>query len=353
MNKTGIVIILLCSLAAAAVVLWERRKARKTMEEIERMLDAAMTGSFSEITFDESQLSALETKFAHYLSAAEASSRNMAQEKDKIKSLIADISHQTKTPIANLLLYSELLMEETLPASAKENVEALYKQSEKLRFLIDSLVKLSRLENGIISLSPQQASLQPLLESVVEQYAAKASGKGLSIYLYDTDISATFDFKWTAEALANIVDNAIKYTEHGTITISTVSYECLQGSIYRIPVQVSRKTSRQRYFPVFIVQMLFRNKKGLASAYTLPDRLYPVRAVISRLLPFREKEVRFPYFCRNNNNSIKTVRFHFLPERMWKESYAIICMYQRIISFHIYRFFHGGTHLWKFYRQKT
>ena len=133
--------------------------------------------------------------------------------------------HREVKKQTNLLLYSELLMEETLPASAKENVEALYKQSEKLRFLIDSLVKLSRLENGIISLSPQQASLQPLLESVVEQYAAKASGKGLSIYLYDTDISATFDFKWTEEALANIVDNAIKYTEHGTITISTVNYE--------------------------------------------------------------------------------------------------------------------------------
>ena len=223
MNKTGIVIILLCFLAAAAVVLLERRKTRKTMEEIERMLDAAMTGSFSETNFDESQLSALETKFAHYLSAAEASSQNIAQEKDKIKTLIADISHQTKTPIANLLLYSELLMEETLPASAKANVEALYKQSEKLRFLIDSLVKLSRLENGIISLSPQQAALQPLLESVVEQYTAKASEKGLSLQLQDPD--AVFDFKWTAEALANIVDNAIKYTEHGTITISAVSYE--------------------------------------------------------------------------------------------------------------------------------
>ena len=219
MNKTGIVIILLCFLAAAAVVLWERRKARKTMEEIERMLDAAMTGSFSENNFDESQLSALETKFAHYLSAAEASSQNIAQEKDKIKTLIADISHQTKTPIANLLLYSELLKEETLPASAKANVEALYKQSEKLRFLINSLVKLSRLENGIISLSPQPAALQPLLESVVEQYTAKA------LRLQDTDAFAVFDFKWTAEALANIVDNAIKYTEHGTITISAVSYE--------------------------------------------------------------------------------------------------------------------------------
>ena len=198
MNKTGIVIILLCFLAAAAVVLWERRKVRKMMEEIERMLDVAMTGSFSEITFDESQLSALETKFAHYLSAAEASSRNVAQEKDKIKALIADISHQTKTPIANLLLYSELLMEETLPASAKANVEALYKQSEKLRFLIDSLVKLSRLENGIISLTPQQAALQTLLESVVEQYTAKASEKGLSLQMQDSSFFAAGDFHWVS-----------------------------------------------------------------------------------------------------------------------------------------------------------
>ena len=81
----------------------ERRKSRKTMEHIEKMLDAAMDGSFSETTFDESKLSALETKFAHYLSAAETSSRNLAREKDKIKALVADISHQTKTPIANLL----------------------------------------------------------------------------------------------------------------------------------------------------------------------------------------------------------------------------------------------------------
>ena len=59
MNKTGIVIILLCFLAAAVVVLLERRKTRKTMEEIEKMLDAAMTGSFSETSFDESRLSEL------------------------------------------------------------------------------------------------------------------------------------------------------------------------------------------------------------------------------------------------------------------------------------------------------
>ena len=141
------------------------------------MLDAAIDGSFSETTFDESKLSALETKFAHYLSAAETSSRNLAREKDKIKALVADISHQTKTPIANLLLYSELLQEEALPPSTEANVDTLHAQAKKLQFLIDALVKLSRLENGIISLSPKRTALQPLLQSAAEQYAAKAAEK--------------------------------------------------------------------------------------------------------------------------------------------------------------------------------
>lgn len=225
MNETGIVIILLCLLGTALIVVLNRRTVRKTMDKIETMLDAAMNGSFSETTFDESKLSALETRFAHYLSAAETAARNVAQEKDSIQSLIADISHQTKTPIANLLLYSELLQEETLPASATASVDALHNQAEKLRFLIDSLVKLSRLENGIISLSPQRAALQPLLEGLIAQYTAKATEKGLSLQCLDTDGFATFDAKWTAEALSNIIDNAIKYTTRGTITISAVSYE--------------------------------------------------------------------------------------------------------------------------------
>ena len=348
MNKAGILIILLCFLAAIAVVLWERRKARKTMEEIERMLDAAMTGSFSETNFDESQLSALETKFAHYLSASEASSQNIAQEKDKIKALIADISHQTKTPIANLLLYSELLMEETLPASAKANVEALYKQSEKLRFLIDSLVKLSRLENGIISLSPKPAALQPLLESVVEQYAAKVSEKGLSLRLQDTDAFAVFDFKWTAEALVNIVDNAIKYTEHGTIRISAVSYEMFARIDISDTGSGIPETEQAKIFARFY-------RSNSAETRRCGIGLYLARQIISgeggyiKVASVPGKGSTFSYFCRNNNNSIKTVRFHFPPERMWKDSDDNLCMYQRIIFFHTCRFFHGCTHLWKFW----
>lgn len=215
----------LCLLAAAVIVFCNYRQTKKTMDTIEQMLDSVMNGTFTEDTFDERRLSRLETRLAHYLSASVVSARKTAEEKDKIKTLIADISHQTKTPIANLLLYSELLQEEALPDSARSNVEALHNQTEKLRFLIDSLVKLSRLENGILSLSPGKESLQPVLWKVRDQYLPKAEAKGLSLHIPDTDAYAVFDVRWTAEALGNIVDNAIKYTKQGGITISVTEYE--------------------------------------------------------------------------------------------------------------------------------
>lgn len=275
MNKIGWSIVLLCVLAVVITVLYNRRKTQRTMEKIENMLDNAMNGTFSETTFDESKLSALETKFAHYLSSSETSSQNMAQEKDRIKALIADISHQTKTPIANLMLYSELLLEDELPASARANAEAINHQSEKLCFLIDSLVKLSRLENGIIALSPKHTALQPMLQSIAQQYSAKAQEKGLSLELNSTDIFAIFDPKWTTEALANIVDNAIKYTEYGKITISAESYEMF----VRIDISDTGKGISEDEQPKIFTR--FYRSKNVQDEEGVGIGLYLAREIIS------------------------------------------------------------------------
>ena len=224
-NTMLLIFMMLTLIGLLPLVFWYRWRMNRTFNTMEHMLDAAMKGDFTDTMFDESRLSALETKFAHYFSASAISARNVQQEKDNIKKLVADISHQTKTPIANLLLYCELLQEEKLPESAADNVNALYRQTERLRFLIDSLVKLSRLENGIISLSVKQQDLRPVLETVISQYMAKADQKGLSLLLEKTEAKAAFDAKWTAEALGNLLDNAIKYTEHGSIHISVKAYE--------------------------------------------------------------------------------------------------------------------------------
>lgn len=275
MNEIGWSIVLLCVVAVVITILYNRRKTQSTMEKIENMLDNAMNGTFSESTFDESKLSALETKFAHYLSSAETSSQNMAQEKNRIKALIADISHQTKTPIANLMIYSELLLEDELPASARANAETINHQSEKLCFLIDSLVKLSRLENGIIALSPQHTALQPMLQSIVQQYSAKAEEKGLTLEHNSTDIFAIFDPKWTAEALANIVDNAIKYTEHGRITISAESYEMF----VRIDISDTGKGISEDEQPKIFTR--FYRSKNVQKEEGVGIGLYLAREIIS------------------------------------------------------------------------
>lgn len=206
---------LLALLAAVGIVLWDRWRTRKLLENLSNMLDKAMDGNFTEADFDESLLSAVETKLARYLAASTVSARNLRTEKDKIKTLIGDISHQTKTPIANILLYTQLLEEQSLPEESLICVRALTGQAEKLQVLIEALVKTSRLESGIIALHPAEAALAPVIDSATEQLAPKAAQKSIQITLGDTAGTAVFDAKWTEEAVYNLLDNAVKYTPAG------------------------------------------------------------------------------------------------------------------------------------------
>ena len=210
-------------LAAAGFAVWTRLRTRRMLDTLGKMLDDAIRGEFRESLYDESRLSALETRMAHYLSASAVSAKNLAEEKDAIKTLIGDISHQTKTPIANLLLYAQLLEEQDLPPESREYVSALEHQAEKLRFLIDALVKTSRLESGVLAMTPKRHGIQQLLDTASAQAAPGAEAKAITLTVEPTDLTARFDPKWTAEALSNLLDNAVKYTPPGGQVAVTVT----------------------------------------------------------------------------------------------------------------------------------
>ena len=212
----------------AAIVVWQvcRCRRRKLLQSLNNMLDSAILGDFKESTFDESLLSATESKLADYLASSLATADNLSAERDKIKSLIADISHQTKTPIANILLYSQLLAECTDETPAKGYVGELQMQAEKLSFLINSLVKISRLETGVLAVAPERNCVVDMLENAVAQVHPKANAKNIKIQSDIRRFDCYFDPKWTAEALYNILDNAVKYTPAGgSISVSCCSYE--------------------------------------------------------------------------------------------------------------------------------
>ena len=223
MTIWGYAIIAASILAAGGIVFCYRRRTRRILGRLSRMLDIAMEGNFTEDSFDESLLSALESKLAHYLAASTVSARNVAEEKDKLKALIGDISHQTKTPIANILLYTQLLMEQ--PGNL-DFLDALEGQTRKLQSLIEALVKTSRLESGIIALHPADGKLQTVIDAALSQIAPKAAAKGIQISLEPTDADAVFDPKWTEEAVYNLLDNAVKYTPAGgAVGVSVTAYQ--------------------------------------------------------------------------------------------------------------------------------
>ncbi len=214
-------VIAVCAAVVLAVLLWERFQRIRLLTRLDDMLDAAIRGEFQENQFDESRLAAVETRLAQYLAASESSAKSLEAEKDKIKALISDISHQIKTPLANLLLYTQLLGE-SIPGDSR--IEALEGQITKLQFLTDALVKTSRLESGILVMRPRPGLLDPLLSDVAAQFESLAEEKGLELRLDCQNVQAVFDPRWTAEAVCNLLDNAVKYAPAGQITLRAMSY---------------------------------------------------------------------------------------------------------------------------------
>ena len=146
-----------------------------------------------------------------------AQNQMLAQEKEQIKTLISDISHQIKTPIAAANTFAELLSDGELSAEERtEYITTLQMSLGKLTFLTNSLIKMSRLESGIISLKLEKNSLNEIVLQAVKTVYAKAKEKDILItFECDQAFEAVLDFNWTAEAISNVIDNAVKYTPQG------------------------------------------------------------------------------------------------------------------------------------------
>ena len=241
MEALMIVLFLLCLLLAWAALIYRKRE-KKLKISILQMLEEASSGLFQEKRFDETSVSEVENRMWNYLENRQTAMERIERDRQRMQSQISDIAHQAVLPVSNIVLYTQLL-EENLSngftgtkTNEIENVQltkaevseiiseitAIRDEIGTLDFLIQSLVKLSRMENGIINLNAEKQQIKPMLDLVKQQFAIKAKNKGIDFLIEDTEEIAVFDRKWTLEAVANIVDNAVKYTqEGGRISIHT------------------------------------------------------------------------------------------------------------------------------------
>ena len=221
--------------AACFLFLYLRRSSRKKMEKTYQQLltrlDRAMGGQIQETAYDESMDAAVTERLNRVVRISRMHQEKAERERDTIKSLISDISHQAVTPAASVMLYGQLLEEELAAPDginrkdALEAVRAILEQAGKIDFFMRLLVKLSRLEKDIISVKPKKQCIASVLQALKQQYGLRAAEKNIELYVEDSLELAVFDRKWTIEAAASLVDNALKYTPAGGyVSVRVVPY---------------------------------------------------------------------------------------------------------------------------------
>lgn len=207
---------------AVVVLLWRNyclsKEAAQFAGKVEQALDAIVTGKEwkrqGELT--DSLWDRIETQLAKAEHVFQRKQEESLREKETVKGLISDISHQTRTPLANMKLYVELLEEETLSGERTGFLAKLCEQTEKMDFLMQSMVKMSRLETGILQIRQEKQDLSETIRRAVADVVPAAAAKEIDLFVDCPDgMMVPHDGKWTQEAVSNILDNAVKYTESG------------------------------------------------------------------------------------------------------------------------------------------
>lgn len=199
---------------------WRQRKlqsdfANDICETVDTLMDGRKLEDYQ--PYEDSHISRVQGKLLQYYDRMQEGRRQSRQDKETIQELVSDISHQVKTPIANLQMFTGILQQHQLSDEKRADfLNTMEVQIKKLDFLMQSLIKMSRLETGTFVLHMEEASLYNTVAQAVSGIWAKADEKGITIDVScDSSVTVRHDPKWTAEALGNILDNGVKYTPPG------------------------------------------------------------------------------------------------------------------------------------------
>lgn len=219
----GLIVVLIGMCGVIVLMGWKMRCLKKDIYSFENLLERHLDDMASGRELPESDVdretlwSKVYEKLQRVQHIWKQKEKEGIDEKRKIQELISDISHQTKTPIANMKMYLELFAKEgNLSEKEREFLTRITRQTEKLDFLLQSMVKMSRLETGIIKICQRKDYLFETLGGAVAAIVPKAEKKRIIIYaVCDESVQICHDRKWTEEAIFNVLDNAVKYTDMG------------------------------------------------------------------------------------------------------------------------------------------
>ena len=217
----GVVALGLAMVVAAAV-------AHRFTTPLRRLTEASRSlaeGDFSQrikpedVRAGSSELSELAVQFNSMAEKLEESVSIIRRDRDRSRDFLADVSHELRTPIAALLTFNELLKDQAGhdPAARAEFLESSRVQLERLDWLAQNLLELSKLESGLVLLDLRPDDLRAAVESSVEQaqQAARRRKIDLHLSLPEAPLRVRHDPQRIGQVVNNLVGNAIKFTPPG------------------------------------------------------------------------------------------------------------------------------------------
>ena len=226
----GIPLIVCALIWMFLLTLFFRKRLSAFTKELCRTMDQMISGSENPVrTADSETLFArISYRLLRLYDIMQENRRKVDEERQELQMLVSDVSHQVKTPVSNLKMVTDTLL--TKPVTEEERREFLQgirSQTDKLEFLFQSLVRTSRLEIGTIRLEKKDSPLIGTLAMACSGIVYAAEKKNISVTVDCPDNLRFFhDSKWTAEALFNLLDNAVKYTRAGgKIHVSVEQWE--------------------------------------------------------------------------------------------------------------------------------
>ena len=198
--------------------------------ELCRAMDQMISGSGEPVraTDSETLFARISYRLSRLYGIMQENRRKVDEERQELQMLVSDISHQVKTPVSNLKMVTDTLLSKSVTEEERrEFLQGIRNQTNKLEFLFQALVKTSRLETGAIRLEKKDGLLIDTLAIACSGIVYAAEKKNISVTVdCPEDLRLSHDSKWTAEALFNLLDNAVKYTPAGgAIRISAEQWE--------------------------------------------------------------------------------------------------------------------------------
>ena len=202
---------------------------RKTYRLIDRLLDRVLSREIIEASdLEEGEYSALVSKIRQIQEVLGKHANSAEQEKEQVKSLVSNMSHQLKTPLANISLYAEILSKEEITPERKTVFsEKMQRQVDKLSWIVESLSKMVKLEQNIDGFEGKAIGIKQTILDAVDTIYEKLEKKEINFTLESFEDRLLYhNRKWTAEVFVNLLENAVKYTDRGgTISICVKSYD--------------------------------------------------------------------------------------------------------------------------------